>query len=172
MPHRQAVPRAIMHDDVWSMCQHTSPPHCLNTTSLAASRRSDVPGGPAWWKWTDCDYASATRPMRNAVSSGRAVCARCKGLLRAGEKSDDGSAQPQAREKERGANCRCPRPLPRVRVGDPNRQRCLWTRMACRPAESATRPMAKAARPGNGAVCLALDAQRSVLARLVTPPSI
>jgi hypothetical protein len=42
----------------------------------------------------------------------------------------------------------------------------------CRPAESATSPMAKAARPGNGAVCLALDAQRSGLARLVTPPSI
>jgi uncharacterized protein YqkB len=41
-----------------------------------------------------------------------------------------------------------------------------------RLAESATRSMAKAARPGNGAVCLALDAQRSVLARLVTPPSI
>ena len=42
----------------------------------------------------------------------------------------------------------------------------------CRPAESATRRMAKAARPGNGAVCLALDAQRSGLARLVTtePP--
>jgi hypothetical protein len=35
-----------------------------------------------------------------------------------------------------------------------------------------TRPMAKAARPDNGAVCLALDAQRSGLARLVTPPSI
>jgi hypothetical protein len=41
-----------------------------------------------------------------------------------------------------------------------------------RPAESAIRLMAKAARPGNGAVCLALDAQRSGLARLVIPPSI
>jgi hypothetical protein len=42
----------------------------------------------------------------------------------------------------------------------------------CSPAESATRPMAKAARPGNGAVCLALDAQRSGLARLVTPVAV
>jgi hypothetical protein len=42
----------------------------------------------------------------------------------------------------------------------------------CRPAESATRRMAKVTRPDNGAVCLALDAQRSGLARLVTPPSI
>jgi hypothetical protein len=39
----------------------------------------------------------------------------------------------------------------------------------CRPAESGIRPMAKAARPGNGVVCLALDAQRSGLARLMTP---
>jgi hypothetical protein len=42
----------------------------------------------------------------------------------------------------------------------------------CSPADSATRPMAKAARPGNGAVCLALDAQRSGLARLVTPVAV
>jgi hypothetical protein len=34
------------------MCRHTFPPHCLNTTSLAAPRRSDVPGGPAWRKRT------------------------------------------------------------------------------------------------------------------------
>jgi len=29
-----------------------------------------------------------------------------QGLIEAGEKSDDGSAQPQAKEKERGANYR------------------------------------------------------------------
>ena len=41
-----------------------------------------------------------------------------------------------------------------------------------RPAESAIRPIAKAARLGNGVVCLTLDAQRSGLTRLITLPSI
>jgi hypothetical protein len=41
-----------------------------------------------------------------------------------------------------------------------------------RPAESAISLIAKAARSGNGAVCLTLDAQRSGLARLVIPPLI
>jgi hypothetical protein len=43
---------------------------------------------------------------------------------------------------------------------------------AYRPAESVTSLMTKAARLGNGAVCLTLDAQRSGLACLVTPLSI
>ena len=58
------------------MCRHTSPPHCLNTTSLAAPRRSDVPGGPAWRKRTDCDCASATRPMRKMPRRQAVPCAR------------------------------------------------------------------------------------------------
>jgi hypothetical protein len=95
-----------------------------------------------------------------------------QGFTGAGEKSDDGSAQ---REKgglitgapdlcgafERRAICELEIPT----GSDACDKDGVKT---CKLAESATRRMAKAARPGNGAVCL----QRSGLARLMTPPSI
>jgi len=66
MPHRQAAP----HGRDLSMRRHdASPPHCLNATSLAAFRRSGIPGGSAWRGRTDCDCEKI--PRRQAVPRAR-----------------------------------------------------------------------------------------------------
>src|SRR5277367_4271212 len=93
-------------------------------------------------------------------------------------KRGDGNARPQPKGKgrgERGARCKgaetpavYTRPRMESHVRDPGQA------APCRPAETATRPMARAARSGNGEsrsfrqrrVCLALIARRSGLARL------
>jgi hypothetical protein len=124
----------------------------------------------------ECDEANE----KNAASLGRAVCASRKGLLEQAKKVTTGVRSHKQERKRGGPIADAPDLYGaferRVMCGleiPTGSDACDKDGVeTCRPAESATRRMAKAARPGNGAVCLALDAQRSGLARLVTPPSI
>ena len=63
--------------------------------------------------------ASATRPMRKMPRRQAVPCARGARAYWSRRKSDDGSAQPQARAKERGANCRCSRSSAARSKGEP-----------------------------------------------------
>jgi hypothetical protein len=124
----------------------------------------------------ECDEANE----KNTASSDRVVCARRKGLLEQAKKVTTGVRSHKQERKRGGPIADAPdlcgaferRVIYGLEIPTGNDACDKDGVKTYRPAESATRLMAKAARPGNDAVCLALDAQRSGLARLVTPPSI
>jgi hypothetical protein len=131
-----------MHDCTMTggQCADTLPislPQYHLACSLSPIRR------PRWLRMAETDRLRLCEcdetNEKIAASSGHAVCARRKGLVKQAKKVTT-EVRSHKQNRKRGANCSCSRPLLRVRkqshvrVENPNRQRCPRIRTALRSA--------------------------------------
>ena len=148
MPHRQAAPHR----------RDGSTRHCLNTTSRCAFAGPAPPVALHRGKRAGRECALGRRsPVRQMQCHILWPLPYARGAMGSlvWVKCGDGNARPQPKGKgrgERGAHCKgaetpavYTRPRMESHVRDPGQA------APCRPAETATRPMARAARSGNGA---------------------